>query len=285
MTPSSGIDPAATLIVTRPAQDAGPLIDALRARGRPVVALPVLAIQPADDPALLAATLARIDDYRLVVFVSPNAIRQSLAHRPAPWPCGTVIGVMGPGSVEALARLGIAAPDHRVISPASGALATGEGQGERFDSEALFAALDAVIGLTKGFAGRVLILRGNGGRAWFADRLRSLGIAVDEVAAYRRVRPEADADAQRALADLHASRAAAVFIVTSSEGIANLVAIVEAALTVDSTITADAARSWLFDCRILAPHRRIAEKAREGGFCAVTLCAPGDRGILAAIEC
>ena len=279
MTPSAGIDRAATLIVTRPQQDAGSLIDALRTRGRVVVALPVLAIEPADAPVMLACTLARIDDYRLVVFVSPNAIRQSLALRAAPWPADTVIGVMGPGSVDALASLGIAAPDHRVVSPADGI-----GQGERFDSEALFAALDDTIGLTRGFEGRVLILRGNGGRAWFADRLRALGIAVDEVAAYRRVRPEADADATRALKDLFASRASAVFVVTSSEGIANLVAIVEAALAGDATMTAADVRAWLFGSTILAPHRRIADRAREAGFSTVALCAPGDRGIVAAIE-
>ena len=271
----TGIDRAATLIVTRPAQDAGTLVEALRARGRSVVALPVLAIEPADDPALLASTLARIDDYRLVVFVSPNAIRQSLAQLRGAWPGGTVIGVMGPGSADALARHGIAVPEHRIISPADGT-----GQGERFDSEALFAALDATIGITRGFDGRVLILRGNGGRAWFADRLRALGIAVDEVASYRRVRPTADADAKHALNDLFVAQASPVFIVTSSEGIANLVAIVEAAVAGDG----EAVRSWLFASRILAPHRRIAEKARETGFSAVSLCAPGDRGILAAIE-
>ena len=271
----TGVDRAATLIVTRPAQDAGTLIEALRDHGRSVVALPVLAIEPAEDPTLLASTLAHIADYRLVVFVSPNAIRQSLAQRDAPWPVETVIGVMGPGSVDALAQLGIAAPARRVVSPADGV-----GQGERFDSEALFAALDATLGMTRGFDGRVLILRGNGGRAWLADRLRALDIAVDEVAAYRRVRPTADAEATRALQELFTSRAPAVFIVTSSEGIANLVTIVEEALAGD----ARAVRSWLFASRILAPHRRIVEKARETGFSAVSLCAPGDRGIVAAIE-
>lgn len=275
MTPSAGRDPAATLIVTRPAQDAGSLIDALRARGRPVVALPVLAIEPIDDPSLLASTLAQVDAYRLVVFVSPNAIRHALAMRDAPWPVGTAIGVMGPGSVEALALRGIGPPTHRVISPTDG-----PGHGERFDSEALFDALDATIGIARGFDGRALILRGNGGRAWFADRLRGLGIAVDEVAAYRRTRPVADAAATSALRTLYATRAPVVFIVTSSEGIENLVAIVEAAVAGDATEV----RSWLSASRILAPHERIAEKARAAGFSVVSLCAPGDRGILAAIE-
>ena len=277
---SSAIDPAATLIVTRPERDAGSLIDALRARGRRVVALPVLAIEATDDPAMLAHTLAHVDDYRLVVFVSPNAIRQSLAQRAGPWPVDTAIGVMGPGSVETLKQLGIATPDYRVVSPTAADPASG---GDRFDSEALFSALDALLGLTR-FDGRVLILRGNGGRAWFAERLREIGIAVDEVEAYRRVRPEADAVARDALKALVAANGKAVFVITSSEGIANLTTIVAEAVSHDASVSADDAEAWLRSCRILAPHRRIVEKAREAGFCDVSLCAPGDRGILAAIE-
>jgi uroporphyrinogen III methyltransferase/synthase len=266
-----------TLFVTRPAQDAAPLIDALRARGHTVVALPVLAIEAVDDPSRLIGTMARIDEHRLAVFVSPNAIRQALAHRDGPWPRGTTIGVMGPGSVETLKGFGIGAPHHRVVSPAAGA-AAGHGKGDRFDSEALFAALDLEIGLSRGFEGRALILKGNGGRAWFADRLRALGIAVDEVEAYRRVRPDADAVATHALKRLVDAREPATFILTSSEGVANLVDIVGHALA------GDAARTWLLGSRILAPHRRIAEKARDTGFSDVSVCAPGDRGILAAIE-
>ncbi len=272
------IDPTATLVVTRPMPEARRLVDILEARGRKVVALPVLAIEAVDDDASLLATMARIDDYRLVTFVSPNAIRRALAHRASPWPTSTAIGVMGPGSVETLHDFGIAGPGRTIVVPASK-----EG-GERFDSEALFDALDDALGLTHGFAGRVLILRGNGGRGWLADRLRALGIAVDEVEAYRRTRPVADTDASRALLRLVAARDPAVFIVTSSEGVANLPPIVEQALAGAIDGGATAARAWLFDQLVLAPHRRIVEKARQAGFSRVSLCAPGDRGILAAIE-
>ncbi len=279
---SQGIDPRPTLIVTRPAQDARALIAALRARGRDVVALPVIAIEAAADPSTLATTMAHVEDYRLVVFVSPNAIRQALAQRVDEWPIAVPIGVMGPGSVETLKALGIAGPTHRVIDPRVSTRP--DAAGDRFDSEALFAALDDALGLSRDFEGRVLILRGNGGRAWFAERLRSLGIAVDEVAAYRRVRPDADADAAERLRRLFAARDRPVFIVTSSEGIANLLAIVERALADDGSAPLADVRSWLLGCRLLAPHRRIAEKAHETGFSEVSVCAPGDAGILAAIE-
>ncbi len=274
MPSDASLDRRATLFVTRPAGDAHALIEALRRRKRSVVALPVLGIEPVDDASELDRTMARVGDYRLVVFVSPNAIRQALAHRVGPWPPEVAIGVMGPGSVAALRTLGIAQPAHRIVSPSP--VETAQSTNARFDSEALFAALDAALQLTREFAGRVLILRGNGGRAWFADRLRGVGIAVDEVEAYRRVRPVVAPEAAAALHDLAASRSPAIFVVTSSEGVANLIALVDDAV-VDG-------REWLLGCTVLAPHARIGEQARAWGFTRIALCAPGDAGIVAAIE-
>ena len=283
-----------TVIVTRPKDDAAPLIDLLRDRGHEVIAFPVLGIEPVGDAHALATTMARIADYRLVVFVSPNAIRHAIAQRTAAWPRDVTIAVMGPGSIAALEALGIGGPDVDLVSPPVTHSRPGprhEGQGidagrdpafdQRYDSEALLAALDAAIGLHAGFEGRVLIVRGNGGRAWFADRLRERGIAVDEVESYRRVRPEPDAACASALRRLFGDRVRvhvrAVFIVTSSEGLVNLVAMVESLLGSE-------ARSWLFDSRIVTPHARIAEKARRMGFSRVSLAESGDRGIVAAIE-
>lgn len=277
------IDPDATLVVTRPAQDATRLIAALEGLGRTVVAMPIIAIEPVADPSPLVATMAGVERYRLVVFVSPNAIRQAIAHRIDPWPSTTTVGVMGPGSVETLRSVGIVEPTHRIVSPRANEDANKD-RGDRFDSEALFAALDETIGLASGFDGRVLIVKGVGGRAWFAEHLRALGIAVDELEAYRRVQPSADAVASQALERLFTAGRSPVFVVTSSEGIDNLVAIVVASLALQGGRPVGAVRTWLFGCCILAPHRRIAERARDAGFTRVSLCAPGDSGIVAAIE-
>ena len=276
---SEGVDPTATLIVTRPEPEAGRLVDALISQGRHAWALPVLAIEDAGDIAAARQALATVDRYALVVFVSPNAIRRALALRDASWPTDVTIGVMGPGSVATLASHGIAAPGHRVIAPPRAS--TIERAGDRFDSEALFDALDATLGLTTAFTGRVLIVRGNGGRAWFGDRLRDLGIAVDEVEAYRRVRPVADAEQVEALRRAFGEAVPPVFIVTSSEGVGHLVAIVEEALADFATPTA--VRTWLFASTVVAPHRRIAAKATEAGFRRVVTTASGDRGIASAL--
>lgn len=313
---TSGAAHRSTVIVTRPKEDATPLIESLRERGHAVVAFPVLGIEPVDDARALAATMARIPAYRLVVFVSPNAIRHALAYRTESWPREVMIAVMGPGSVAALEGLGIGAPEVEVLSPsdshrplpdASGTAGPHRRAGRdsgaprdlptpvpafdteaidkaghapslrRFDSEALLATLEATLGTQAGFDGRVLIVRGNGGRAWFADQLRERGIAVDEIESYRRVRPTPDPVAVAALRRLFSDHADAIFIVTSSEGLANLVAMVEAAL-------GSAAREWLFNQLIVASHARIAEQARRMGFSKLKSAAPGDEGMVAAIE-
>ncbi|HTJ91972.1 MAG TPA: fused uroporphyrinogen-III synthase HemD/membrane protein HemX, partial [Pararobbsia sp.] len=78
---------------------------------------PLIAIGPAPDPARLDDALSRIDDYALVVFVSPNAIDQAFARFGGVWPERVPIAVVGPGSIAALVRHGIAVPRYRIIAP------------------------------------------------------------------------------------------------------------------------------------------------------------------------
>jgi uroporphyrinogen-III synthase len=211
------------------------------------------------------------------VFVSPNAIRQALAHRSTPWPAGTTIGVMGPGSAKALADGGTAAS--RVVQPARRHNADA---GDRFDSESLFASLDAELGLSRGFEGRALIVRGQGGRAWFGERLRSLGIAVDEVEAYRRVTPIPAADTSAILVKLHATAAPVAFVVTSSDAVARLLECV--ARSLEGSVDASVAHAWARGETVVTQHPRIVEAARRAGFTRVLLADPDDLSRGAAIE-
>jgi uroporphyrinogen III methyltransferase/synthase len=270
------LDPAATLFVTRPQPDADALCERLRARGRIAVAYPVLAIEPVDDVAALARTMASIEDYRLVVFVSPNAIRQALPERGSPWPATTAIGVMGPGSAKALQDAGVGVP---AVQPARRHNADA---GARFDSESLFAALDAELGLSRGFEGRALVVRGNGGRAWFADRLRGLGIVVDEIEAYRRVTPEPGAEASAVLATLQATGAPVAFVVTSSDAVSRLLDCV--ARSLEGKVDTAVARAWACGETLVTQHPRIVEAARRTGFSRVVLVDPDDLASGAGIE-
>jgi uroporphyrinogen III methyltransferase/synthase len=283
--------PTFTAVLTRPAGQSDSLLAALAQEGIAALEFPLIDIAPVADDAPLGAALAALERYALVIFVSPNAIDRALARLKTGWPHDVPIGVVGPGSVAALARHGIAPPDQHVICPAfASATASADAssracaaaqpeQGDteaRFDSEALFAALDAQIGIASLAGRRVLIVRGDGGREWLADRLREAGAQVEPVAAYRRVLPAPARETWDAVRRLLAG-APHAWLVTSSEGVRNLAALAEAHLS-------EAEQAQLKAAACVAPHPRIAETARALGFDRITTSGPGDERIVAALR-
>lgn len=108
---------ARRVVLTRPAGQSDAMAASLRDAGCEVAEFPLITIRPAADSALLDAALARADDYALVVFVSPNAVDHAFARFQGAWPERVPVGVVGPGSIAALNRHGIAAPRYRIIAP------------------------------------------------------------------------------------------------------------------------------------------------------------------------
>lgn len=252
---------ADAVVVTRPSPQAQPLADRLRAAGHEAIVFPLLEIRPLDDDTALVDALARLKQFALIVFVSPNAVEMAFRCRPQ-WPRGLTIGVVGEGSRKALERCGVGPDVATVISP---------NDPERSDSEGLLAQLD----LAALHGGRVLIVRGDHGRELLTNELRAAGIEVEQVAAYRRLAPAADA--QR-LAELdRLLERDAIWIITSSEALRNLVALGAALTRADS-------RARLLQTRLLVPHARIEEAARDLGFSRVDRCGSGDERILAKLQ-
>ncbi|CAE6788726.1 hypothetical protein R69658_04409 [Paraburkholderia aspalathi] len=273
---SSSVDKAAfTVVITRPAGQSNELIAQLAAAGVAVLDFPLIDIAPVTDEAPLRAALASLERYALVVFVSPNAVDHAFARSDAIWPHALPIGVVGPGSVQALARHGVAAPAYTIISPPSVA----EDDTARFDSEGLFAAIDTALGATSLEGKRVLIVRGDGGREWLADRLREAGAEVETVAAYRRLVPEPSIGGW---ARVHALLAGAphAWLLTSSEGVRNLHELAQEHLTAEEI-------TQLKHANLVTPHPRIAQTARALGFDSITVSGAGDeriaRALLAAV--
>ncbi len=260
-----------TVVITRPAGQSDTLATLLRARALAPLDFPLIAIAPVRDGAPLREALGALDRYALVVFVSPNAIDRAFDCYSAIssiWPHALPIGVVGPASVAALARHGVTAPDHRVISPAG----TADEEPARFDSESLYAALEKTLG-ENAFAGkRVLIVRGDGGREWLADRLREAGAEVETVAAYRRIVPEPPIGAWTAVHRL-LEGAPHAWLVTSSEGVRNLDELAREHLTAGEIVE-------LRHAHLVAPHPRIAETARSLGFDRITVSGAGDERIV-----
>ncbi len=253
------------VVITRPRSQAEPLAARLSELGIPTHVFPLLQVQPfaegSPQLATLQAALARLADYALVAFVSPNAIDAAFAHIPA-WPPDVIAAVVGDSSRQSLARHGISDSTHRAASPVDP---------ERTDSETLLEVLDLPALRGK----KALIVRAETGRELLADRLREAGVEVEQIAAYHRGAPVADDALLSTLRSLLAEPAD--WVITSSEALRNLHELV---------LAAGGAPSWrqMQQRRLFVPHPRIAETAESMGFDAVLRSGSGDEALIAAIQ-
>lgn len=241
--------------VTRPRAQAQRLEALLREQGFVPVAAPLLAIEPIEDETKAAQLAAALDGYAWVFFVSRSAVELAVPRlrRHRDWPPGPPVMTVGEGSAASLRDLGFA----EVVFPPEGA-----------DSEAVLALPQCAPAAVCGR--RVLIVKGEGGRALLAQTLTERGACVDTWVCYRRIRPQWS---DEVLAPLRERRLAAMFL-TSSEGVGNLPALVPPA-------------DWprLVDVPAIAAHPRIAAAALALGLKqVVTAPSPGDAGLVAALE-
>lgn len=246
------------VIVTRPAEQAAAWVHALNDAGIDAVALPLIEIAPPENAAAVDDAWRRLPMRRLVVFVSPNAVERFFARRPAgaAWPPSLRAGSVGPGSTQALQRAGV--PAAAIVEPPADA--------PQFDSHSLWQHLEA----DDWRGASVLIVRGDGGREWLAQRLRERGAAVDFVAAYHRVPPSLDTSAQQCLHDAVAHPADHLWFFSSTESIDNL-------------LRTRPEVSWA-PSRAIATHPRIAQRARDCGFGRVHEVRPSLDAVVACIQ-
>jgi uroporphyrinogen-III synthase len=242
-----------TIVVTRPREQAARLLQDLRAAGCHAVDFPVIEIVPLEDIAPLAALAARLPEYDVAFFVSPNAVRHALDALPRQtWPSQITIATVGPSSAQTLLHAGF----DDVIVPT-----------EHFDSEGVLALPAFAEHAIRGR--RVLILRGDGGRELLADTLRARGATVDTVACYHRRRAHLDPAPLNAL---HAHGKLDAIVFTSSESVRYF-----------AELLGDATRPILSATVLFAPHPRIGEALTVHGAQQVILTGPGDEGILTAL--
>jgi uroporphyrinogen-III synthase len=252
------------VVITRPLAQAALLAARVAALGRTVEILPLLEISPLPDQAPLLAALAKLDQYALVAFVSPNAIDAAFAHIKQ-WPSGVTAAVVGEGSRAALAAHSVP----NIVSP---------GDAAQSDSEHLLQTLDLPA-----LSGKpVLIIRGDSGRELMADGLRAAGALVDVVPAYRRSTPELTPALAATLRRLLAQQND--WIITSSEALRGLCGLLRQldlqhpdAMQHNSVVV-------MQQQHLIVPHARIAETANNLGFSKLTLTGSGDERLLAALQ-
>jgi len=249
------------VVITRPLEQAGPLAQRVARAGRRAVVFPLLEIHPLPDESALRRTLGALGDYAMVAFVSPNAIHAAMRHV-AEWPEQVAIAVVGEGSKAALAGHGITPANRTVFSPRDV---------RRTDSQTLLDVLD--IEALRGR--RVLIVRGESGRELLADALRSQGVEVEQLAAYRRTAPRLDETARAQLQSLVTEPAD--WVVTSSEALRILLQLIRDGMGEDGVVK-------MQQQNIYVPHVRIAETADALGFLHVVETGSGDDQLIAALQ-
>ncbi len=252
---------AAKLLVTRPREQAANWVERLRAGGMAAQALPLIDIVAVPDPAPLQRAWRRVHEFAFVMFVSANAVDAFFAARPAGaiWPSATRAGATGPGTVAALRQAGLAAT--LIESPPADAAS--------FDAEALWSEI-ARRPLAGWQGQRVLVVRGEDGRDWLAERWREHGAQVEFIAAYRRSLPRWGAGDEALCDAALASPRAHLWLFSSSEAIANL-----GRLRTGADWTASQA---------LATHERIGAAARRLGFARVQGVAPTVAAVVSAVR-
>lgn len=220
----------------------------LRAAGLEVAALPLIRIVATEDSEPLRAAWAHLPRFRLVMFVSANAVQSFFAHSGhRPWPSGCLAGSTGQGTTAALRARGV--PLACIAAPA---LHAGS------DSEALWAQLQR-----QPWAGaKVLVVRGEEGRDWLAHVLGEAGAEVRYLAAYRRLPPRFLPQHRSLMQMARLQPERHVWHFSSSQAVANL--------PLDCFDASSRVRS-----RALATHPRIAAKVREAGFGEVQEVPPG----------
>lgn len=208
--------------------------------GRKTVAMPLLKIEQLKHFKKLHSVLNQLNQYTLVIFVSPNAIHSVFQHIQY-WPKNVMIGVMGQSSQLALKQYGIKKDNTTIISPIS----------DEMGSKALLQSLN--LNYLQGKS--VLIIRAQTGNKIIENMLKK--ITVHYLTAYKRFKLPLNYTTKiqlKKLIDLDSE-----WIITSSEGLRHLLALTN--LSLDLLYV-----SKLKKQKIFVSHHRIERIAQSLGF-------------------
>ncbi len=230
------------VVVTRAREQAVSLAQRIVQEGGNSILFPLLEISPVADPRPLRQIVARLSQFNLAIFISPNAVRYGMEALGA-LPTALKIATVGQGSAKALRALGVT----EIIAPQ-----------DKFDSEALLALpeLQNVAGW------RVVIFRGDAGCELLGDTLKARGATVEYAACYQRAKPQHDA------ATLFAAHPD-IITVTSSEALAYLWEMLDVQ-----------DKSKAVAMPLFVQHERIAQAAQKLGWREVITTEGGDDGLL-----
>jgi uroporphyrinogen-III synthase len=251
------------IALTQPLPRAERLASRLRERGHEVASLPMRRlVSMADEPEAVRA-LSRLAQFDWVVFVSPGAIDitlNAMIARAMEWPLATGIGLIGPGSAEALAQYPALPAGLRIVRPETAP----------FDADALLRCppFEAPAGLN------LLVLAGTLGRHDWLQTLRERGAHVQRLAVYRSESLNPDPAGLSTVTQWAHGGLPAVFSFTVLDAVERL----------DQVFEIRQITAWAHQQLALAPHPRIVDALRQRGWSRARLVEPGEHALVAAIE-
>ncbi|RFC39276.1 MAG: uroporphyrinogen-III synthase [Candidatus Nitrotoga sp. CP45] len=275
------------IVVTRPRGQAKNLAQCIMQAGGQVTLFPLLEISPVLDPQSLHALIARLHEFNLAIFVSPNAVRYGMeaiitgsnAVSPSQLSSPSFFPLANGSDISNKAEEGhanVSTKQYNALPATLKIAAVGQGSvralrdygvtnviapQDRFDSEALLALPE--LKQTAGW--RVAIFRGNGGRKLLGDTLNARGAEVEYATCYQRAKPHQDTTM------LIAASPDAI-TVTSSEALGYLWDMLDSM-----------AKKQLAAVPLFVPHARIAETAHKLGWSEVVLTGEGDDGLISGL--
>lgn len=234
------------ILITRPTGQHLPFVESLTTLGLTVSHLPCLEIQGLDHQELRVDPAIRCDS---VLFTSVNAVWQAHRLRPLPWP-GLAVYAIGAATFHALEQLG-QPPLMAPMAP--------------FNTESFLQQI------AEQPVGKLLLVKGEGGRGLLGPGLQNLGWQVDGIDVYRRRIPRlAAVDVERIITCPRPD----IISITSNESLHNFVVL--AAEHLDS----------LYHLPLVVNSARAAELAQQLGFTRPAMVASpaGDQGQLSCVD-
>lgn len=251
----NGVD----VLVTRPEHQAGNLVRLITEQGGNAVRFPTLAIVPQDNVHEIQETLASLDRFQWLVFISVNAVTMHHYYLDS----GKInklksvrFAAIGRATAEALKSAGLPVD----LVPENS-----------YTSEALLAMpeLQQINGQ------RFLIVRGEGGREELANVLRGRGAEVDYLDVYKRIVPNIESSGILLLLEqvLLEQEKLDVITITSGAALQNLL-----------TLLGKEYHELLFTIPLVVISDRIRQIAADIGFKRIVVTNnPSDAAILEAV--
>jgi uroporphyrinogen III methyltransferase / synthase len=235
------------VLVTRPREQAGELVERLEAMGAQAIEAPTIRILPPEDAAPLDEAVAGAGRFDWIVFSSANAVdaffeRLLAGPRDLRALGGVRLAAVGATTAARLAQHGLKVD----LTPAE------------YRAEALVRAIGDLADLR---GARVLLPRADIGREIIGDELRKLGAEVTDVVAYRTVVAEMEREGEPDIYRMLLDRRLDVVTFTSASAVRNFVRLVGAEPAADllrttvvasiGPVTAEAAALYHIETTIL----------------------------------